>query len=72
MKTIDIRVLDRRLKDFPPAYATSGSAGVDLRACIDEVMNLLGNFKEITFLFLNFLHILSDTCTPAPPKTTAD
>ena len=34
MKTIDIRILDPRLKDALPQYATPGSAGLDLRACI--------------------------------------
>jgi len=35
MKTIDVKILDPRMKDQLPAYATSGSAGLDLRACID-------------------------------------
>lgn len=35
MKTIDLRILDPRMKDQLPAYATTGSAGLDLRACID-------------------------------------
>lgn len=35
MKTIDLRILDARMKDQLPAYATTGSAGLDLRACID-------------------------------------
>jgi dUTP pyrophosphatase len=34
MHRIDIRILDSRLKDSPPHYATAGSAGLDLRACI--------------------------------------
>ena len=34
MKAIDIRILDPRLKDALPQYATPGSAGLDLRACI--------------------------------------
>jgi dUTP pyrophosphatase len=32
---IDLKILDPRMKDFLPAYATAGSAGLDLRACID-------------------------------------
>ncbi|MCM1129879.1 MAG: dUTP diphosphatase [Alistipes senegalensis] len=36
MKTIDIKILDPRIKDSLPAYATQGSAGLDLRACLDE------------------------------------
>jgi dUTP pyrophosphatase len=35
MHRIDVRILDPRLKDLPPSYATSGSAGLDLRACIE-------------------------------------
>lgn len=35
MRTIDVRILDARLRDQLPAYATAGSAGLDLRACID-------------------------------------
>lgn len=37
MKKIDLKVLDKRIgKEFPlPAYATEGSAGLDLRACLD-------------------------------------
>ncbi|WP_018411240.1 dUTP diphosphatase [Methyloversatilis thermotolerans] len=35
MSTLDYRILDERLKGMEPAYATSGSAGLDLRACID-------------------------------------
>jgi len=34
MRNIDVKILDARLRDQLPAYATSGSAGLDLRACI--------------------------------------
>ncbi|ADO11340.1 dUTP diphosphatase [Pantoea sp. Bo_2] len=42
MKKIDVKILDARVgKEFPlPTYATSGSAGLDLRACIDEVLDI--------------------------------
>ena len=36
MTLIDLKVLDPRVADFLPAYATPGSAGLDLRACLDE------------------------------------
>ena len=38
MKTIDLKILDPRMKDLLPAYATTGSAGLDLRACIDDAI----------------------------------
>ncbi|MGK5046354.1 dUTP diphosphatase [Janthinobacterium sp. GB4P2] len=34
MKNIDIKILDARMQELLPAYATPGSAGLDLRACI--------------------------------------
>ena len=40
MQSIDIRILDDRLKQQPPAYATSGAAGLDLRACLEAPINL--------------------------------
>lgn len=40
MTTIDLRVLDPRLAEQMPAYATPGSAGLDLRACLDEPLEL--------------------------------
>lgn len=40
MPQIDIRILDERLRASPPAYATAGSAGLDLRACIDVPIEL--------------------------------
>jgi dUTP pyrophosphatase len=40
MTTLDIKILDPRLKGQMPAYATSGSAGLDLRACIDATITL--------------------------------
>ena len=35
MTTIDVKVLDARVAAHLPAYATPGSAGLDLRACLD-------------------------------------
>jgi len=35
-----VRILDARLRDSLPAYATAGSAGLDLRACIDAPLTL--------------------------------
>jgi dUTP pyrophosphatase len=40
MKQIDLKILDPRMKDFLPAYATGGSAGFDLRACTDAPLTI--------------------------------
>ena len=40
---IDVKVLDARLADQLPGYATAGSAGLDLRACIDAPLTLQAN-----------------------------
>lgn len=37
---LDLKILDARMRDYLPAYATSGSAGLDLRACIDAPLTL--------------------------------
>lgn len=40
MKTIALKILDPRMQEHLPAYATSGSAGLDLRACIESPLTL--------------------------------
>ena len=40
MTIIDVKVLDQRMAEQLPAYATPGSAGLDLRACLDEPLVL--------------------------------
>lgn len=42
MKKIDVKILDARVGvEFPlPTYATSGSAGLDLRACLDSALEI--------------------------------
>jgi dUTP pyrophosphatase len=37
---LDIKILDARMRDYLPAYATTGSAGLDLRACLDEAITI--------------------------------
>ncbi len=37
---MDVKILDTRLREQPPHYATAGSAGLDLRACIDAPIML--------------------------------
>ncbi|MBK6981382.1 MAG: dUTP diphosphatase [Betaproteobacteria bacterium] len=40
MKRLDVKILDERMRSQMPAYATAGSAGLDLRACLDEPLRL--------------------------------
>lgn len=40
MHRIDVKLLDERLKTHPPGYATTGSAGLDLRACLPGPITL--------------------------------
>ena len=38
--TIDVRILDERIREMLPAYATPGAAGMDLRACVDAPLTI--------------------------------
>ena len=44
---LDVKILDTRLRDMMPAYATTGSAGLDLRACLDEPLTLAPNAWQL-------------------------
>ncbi|NBT01107.1 MAG: dUTP diphosphatase, partial [Betaproteobacteria bacterium] len=37
---VDLRILDERIREQLPAYQTPGSAGLDLRACIEQAIEL--------------------------------
>lgn len=47
MKTLDVKVLDPRLRDSLPQYATAGAAGLDLRACIGQALVLEPGAAEL-------------------------
>ena len=47
MRQIDVRVLDERVRGQLPQYATPGSAGLDLRACIDAPLSLTPGAAEL-------------------------
>ena len=47
MIPLDIKVLDARLRDNLPAYATTGSAGLDLRACLDAPLTLAAGDTQL-------------------------
>ncbi|MEO0317571.1 MAG: hypothetical protein RL404_1248 [Pseudomonadota bacterium] len=40
MKNVAVKILDERMREQMPAYATPGSAGLDLRACITEPVTI--------------------------------
>lgn len=40
MTTVQLKILNPKMKDYLPHYATLGSAGLDLRACLDEAIML--------------------------------
>jgi dUTP pyrophosphatase len=47
MKSIDVKILDARLHGQLPQYATPGSAGLDLRACLDAPLTLAPGQTEL-------------------------
>jgi dUTP pyrophosphatase len=47
LKTLDVKILDPRLRETMPRYATSGAAGLDLRACIGESLTLAPGAAEL-------------------------
>ena len=47
MMELDIKILDARLHEQLPQYATAGSAGLDLRACLDAPLTLAPNAWQL-------------------------
>lgn len=47
MRKIALKILDPRMNDYLPAYATGGSAGLDLRACIEQPLTLPAGATEL-------------------------
>lgn len=62
---IDLKILDKRIgTEFPlPEYATEGSAGLDLRACLDEALELAPG--ETTLLPTGISIHIGDPCLAA-------
>ena len=44
---LDVKVMDQRLREMLPSYATLGSAGLDLRACLDQALTLQANAWQL-------------------------
>lgn len=47
MKSVDVKILDQRMRDHLPVYATGGSAGLDLRACLDQALVLAPGMTQL-------------------------
>ena len=47
MRQLDVKILDPRLKGSLPQYATAGAAGLDLRACIEQPLELKPGATEL-------------------------
>jgi dUTP pyrophosphatase len=47
MMNVAVKIIDPRMAEQLPAYATPGSAGLDLRACLDAPLNLLPNAWQL-------------------------
>jgi dUTP pyrophosphatase len=47
LKNIDVKILDARLRESFPQYATPGAAGLDLRACIEKPLTLAAGAAEL-------------------------
>ena len=40
MVTVDLTILDERVRPYLPSYATPGSAGMDLRSCVESALTI--------------------------------
>jgi len=47
LKTLDVKILDPRLRDALPQYSTAGAAGLDLRACVEKPLELAPGAAEL-------------------------
>ena len=47
VRKIDVKILDARMRSQLPQYATPGSAGLDLRACLDRQLTLAPGQTEL-------------------------
>ena len=47
MQVLQVKILDERMRSQMPGYGTPGSAGLDLRACIDQALELAPGKTEL-------------------------
>ena len=47
MRKLGVRILDPRIREVLPQYATAGAAGLDLRACLDAPLTLMPGDSQL-------------------------
>jgi dUTP pyrophosphatase len=47
MRTLEVKILDERIRGMLPHYATPGAAGLDLRACLDAPLTLMPGDSQL-------------------------
>jgi dUTP pyrophosphatase len=47
MRKVDLKILDPRVREMLPQYASPGAAGLDLRACLNEAMTLFPGESQL-------------------------
>ena len=47
MRKLEVKILDERIRDMLPHYATSGAAGLDLRACVEAPVTLMPGDSQL-------------------------
>ena len=47
MRKLEVRILDERIRDTLPHYATPGAAGLDLRACVEAPVTLMPGDSQL-------------------------
>jgi dUTP pyrophosphatase len=47
LRTLDVRILDARIREMLPHYATAGAAGLDLRACLEAPLTLMPGDSQL-------------------------
>jgi dUTP pyrophosphatase len=47
LRKLGVRILDPRIREVLPQYATAGAAGLDLRACLDAPLTLMPGDSQL-------------------------